>query len=290
MKTLIVTGMLGAGKTTFVQNYLKHTTEKTVVLVNDFGKLGIDAELLKSDAGETIELPSGCVCCTLKFDLITTLNRIISDIKPQQLIVEPSGIASPSGIIEALNEVGITEYTVIGIIDSVDFLDIYNAQMYGEFFEDQIRNSDILLINKIDLVTTQDVLKIVKILEALNQSAIILPTVKAKINIDLPHPRVTKKQYNNKHHLHVESIAVSLPADTELATIESLFRELLEKKHGNVFRAKALFTSPEGTFVVDIASGKLYTRKLDRTVDRGRLVIVTDHESKERIKERLSLL
>src|SRR5512140_184771 len=102
MKTTIVTGILGAGKTTFIQTFLKESKEKAVVLVNDFGRSGIDGDVFSAEGIEYIELPSGCVCCTLKVDLITTVQRIIRDFSPDHLVIEPSGIAAPSGVLEAL--------------------------------------------------------------------------------------------------------------------------------------------------------------------------------------------
>lgn len=78
MKTTVVSGMLGSGKTTFIGNLLRDAGERAVVLVNDFGALGIDGEIVAAGGVEAVELPSGCVCCTLKFDLITTIERVIA--------------------------------------------------------------------------------------------------------------------------------------------------------------------------------------------------------------------
>src|ERR1039458_9521778 len=99
MKITIVSGLLGSGKTTFIQHIAATTPLKTVVLVNDFGKAGIDGEIFSGAGIDSIELPSGCICCTLKFDLITSIQKIIHEYAPEHLIIEPSGIASPSGVI-----------------------------------------------------------------------------------------------------------------------------------------------------------------------------------------------
>ena len=86
MKTTIVCGLLGSGKTTFIQNFLRDSREKAVVLVNDFGKAGIDGEIFSANGIESVELPSGCVCCTLKADLITTIEKIIATFVPERNI------------------------------------------------------------------------------------------------------------------------------------------------------------------------------------------------------------
>ncbi len=135
MKTTVVCGLLGAGKTTFIRNFLKHESVKTVVLVNDFGTAGIDGEIFSAGGLESVELPSGCVCCTLKFDLITTIKKIIRKFVPEHLVIEPSGVASPSGVLEALESTGIKVVTVVGIIDAVEFTELLKSGMYGSFFE-----------------------------------------------------------------------------------------------------------------------------------------------------------
>ena len=110
MKTTVVCGLLGSGKTTFIRNFAARVRRKTVVLVNDFGKTGIDGEILSRRGIESVELPSGCVCCTLKFDLITTVQRIMKQFSPEHLLIEPSGVASPSGVLEALESAGVSRH------------------------------------------------------------------------------------------------------------------------------------------------------------------------------------
>jgi G3E family GTPase len=104
-------------------------------------------------------LPSGCVCCTLKADLITTIEKIIVTFAPEHLIIEPSGIASPSGVLEALDLLRITPVMVIGIVDATEFIDLYEAEIYGSFFQDQVASSDVILINKADLADEDRITK-----------------------------------------------------------------------------------------------------------------------------------
>src|SRR5512135_2720763 len=113
MKTTVVCGMLGSGKTTFIRQFVEHLQGRAVVLVNDFGKAGIDGEIFSAGGVESIELPSGCVCCTLKFDLITTIQKIMENIAPEYLIIEPSGIAAPSGVLDALASIQVRQVTVV---------------------------------------------------------------------------------------------------------------------------------------------------------------------------------
>ena len=284
MKTTVITGMLGAGKTTFIQNYLKNTEEKTLILVNDFGKTGIDGELISQINPETIELPSGCVCCTLRYDLITTLKRALHEISPEHLLIEPSGIASVSGIADALNQAGLTEFTVITIIDSVEFLDLYQSGMYGEFFKDQIKNADLLLINKIDLSETPKIMKTREVIKGLNPSSIIIPTVRAKLSMDLPSASRAKRSFSNNSHLHLKTLAINIPPDTGKDRIEKLFREFITGKFGNIVRAKALIKEQSGSYLIDIASGKCFTRPLLTDTKRNRMVVIFEDTDVEKLK------
>src|SRR5574340_1105901 len=117
MKTTIVCGMLGSGKTTFIRQFAEHLQGRAVVIVNDFGRAGIDGEIFSAGGLESIELPSGCVCCTLKYDLITTIRKIMDTLAPEHLLIEPSGVAAPSGVLEALEALPVGQVTVVGIVD-----------------------------------------------------------------------------------------------------------------------------------------------------------------------------
>ena len=182
MKTTVVCGLLGSGKTTFIRNFVTGSSEKTVVLVNDFGKTGIDGEIFSAGGIESVELPSGCVCCTLKFDLITTIHRIVKQFSPGHLLIEPSGVASPSGVLEALESVGIGPASVIGIVDATEFTELYDSGMYGSFFQDQIVNSDVILVNKTDLADESAIAAAERLIGSINPRAIQFRTVNARID------------------------------------------------------------------------------------------------------------
>ncbi len=278
MKTTIVCGLLGAGKTTFIQQVARNTREKTVVLVNDFGKVGIDGEIFSAGGIESIELPSGCVCCTLKFDLITTLQKITETLTPEHLIIEPSGVASPSAVLEALDLVKIGLVTVVGIIDATEFLEFYESQMFGNFFQDQIVNSDIILVNKTDLVDEGTITRIVHILEGINPGGVIFPTVNASLNG--PLPEVTRAESSVKKfetHIHLDTFTTNIGKTETLLFYKKLFTEMVEGTYGNVVRAKALVQTNEGPFRLDISSGRLDCVPFDRPVTHSRLVIIGEN-------------
>ncbi|MGD9073513.1 MAG: GTP-binding protein, partial [Desulfobacterales bacterium] len=152
----IVFGFLGAGKTTFITRVLKAwgSKEKTVVLVNEFGEVGIDGELLAAQGGNVVEMPSGCICCTLQADFRSQLLDISRKIGPERVIIEPTGVATIAqvrSIIEAqLFEDTIREINDILISDATGFMGLYKANRH--FVESQVENADVVLLNKCDKV------------------------------------------------------------------------------------------------------------------------------------------
>jgi len=286
MKTTIVCGLLGAGKTTFIQQFVKGAEGKIVVLVNDFGKAGIDGEIFSADGIESIELPSGCVCCTLKFDLITTIEKVLKNFAPEHFLIEPSGVASPSGILETLEMLRISPVTVIGIVDATEFLELHEAGMYGRFFEDQIVNSDIVLVNKTDLAGDETVRETVARIEDLNPGAVIFRTVRAEMREPYLSVYVhTKHRTSQKagDHLHFETVSVKLSGPVEFQRLMKMFDELASGAYGRVARAKALAQTDRGPFRFDLSFGKVEEVIFGKPVEESRLVVIGEHLDKDAI-------
>lgn len=284
MKITIVSGLLGSGKTTFIQHIAANTPLKTVVLVNDFGKAGIDGEIFSGSGIDSIELPSGCICCTLKLDLITSIRKIIQDYAPEHLIIEPSGIASPSGVIDALNELELKYVTVVGIVDATEFVELYEAEMYGKFFQEQVSIADVVLINKIDLVGDVVLQKTDALVQTLNPRAITYHTVKAAIHDMLPDA-------GQKHHVPVQrgdllqfdTVSLTLKEGISFTSIEEFLKELTGGEFGRVVRAKALVQTDRGPGKFDLASGTISSEAFGTKVSDNRLVIIGETLDRKRI-------
>lgn len=275
MKTKVVCGMLGAGKTTFIRNLVTHSDERTVVLVNDFGKAGIDGEILNAGGIESIELPSGCVCCTLRFDLITTIQQIRERLSPERLVVEPSGLASPSGVLEVIASLGINPVTVICVIDPREFIDVYDTQMYGTFFEDQVRNADIVLINKIDLADAETTDHAESIVADMNPTAITFRTINTILEKPLPEVGGDHANpVNSDAHIDVESISLEIERGVSFSTVEDLFDGLTRGLYGKIARAKALVQTDNGPYRFDLSGGRVDITPFEKNIEKGRIVVI----------------
>ena len=285
MKTTVVTGMLGSGKTTFIGHLLKDSRERTVVLVNDFGALGIDGEVFSAAGIEAVELPSGCVCCTLKFDLITTIERLRATFSPEHLVIEPSGVASPSGVLEALESAGVRRVSVIGIVDATEFLELHEAEVFGTFFRDQILNAGVILVNKADLAGEQTTRRTAAVIESLNPAAIVLRAVQAQAGEALPSPRDRTGIVHSGHaHFRFETVSFKLPAVTAFATMERLMNELAAGRYGAVVRAKALVTTDRGPWRFDLAFGSLSSARFAQPIHDSRMVVIGEALDGEAIR------
>jgi G3E family GTPase len=284
MKTIIVCGLLGAGKTTFIRNFVRSSGKRTVVLVNDFGKAGIDGEVYSAGGIESIELPSGCVCCTLRVDLIDTIKKITSGLSPEQLLIEPSGVASPSAVLEALEVLNVSDVTVVGIVDATEFLDLLNSEMYGSFFEDQIRNADIILVNKTDLAGDEKSQNTMIRIGEMNPMAVVTSGVKGVpaefFPETFPERQPLKKQ---NFHFSFDSLSLIFSNNVSMEKISSLLHSLANGAFGKVVRAKALLQTSEGPYRFDISFGKVNTEEFERGIDSGRLVVIGEDLLKEEL-------
>ena len=154
MFVYILGGFLGSGKTTLLMKlasmYAKRGV-KTALLVNEAGSIGVDGDTLKAEGYEAIELPDGCICCSLAGALQSALHNIIADIDPEVILIEPTGLALPHKVKDLVLQAELNEdgTYVIGVCDVQRFNDLIKKK--EDFFKMQMQSADFVLINKSDL-------------------------------------------------------------------------------------------------------------------------------------------
>ena len=150
-------GFLGSGKTTLLRRILGERAgeRKMAVIVNEFGDVGVDGEVIAGSSVNLVELTSGCLCCTLRGSLMSAVEELREKAAVEQIVVEATGVASPGDMLEDLNESRIARELDVGplvtVVDAPKFTRL--RQMLGEFYEEQVENADVLVLNKIDLAT-----------------------------------------------------------------------------------------------------------------------------------------
>jgi G3E family GTPase len=182
---LLLAGFLGAGKTTLLKRIIAWETDlsKTVVLVNEFGDIGIDGSLLKDSGSDVIELTSGCICCTLSADLKQALTRIWHRFKPRRILIETSGVADPKSIAPVLHEPGLRQYMALKKIVTVLDADIWGArEAFGQLFYNQLETAHLILLNKIDLLAAEIIPQFLKEIHEVIPDCQVVPTIHCAID------------------------------------------------------------------------------------------------------------
>ena len=212
----VLSGFLGAGKTTVLSHILNNRQGKKVaVIVNDMSEINIDAGIVKNEVSlnhseeKLVEMSNGCICCTLREDLLLEVNKLAKEKKFDYLVIESTGISEPLPVAETFtfaDETGVSLSdvarldTMVTVVDAVNFLKDYEEAKYlkdsgeslgedddrsvADLLVDQIEFADILLVSKTDLVESEDIEKLKAILKSLNTHAQILPISQGQVDVE----------------------------------------------------------------------------------------------------------
>ena len=178
VKVDVISGFLGAGKTTLIKSLFKSRlkNEKTVLIENEFGEIGVDGAFLKDSGVEIKEINSGCICCSLVGDFSKSMCEIVDKFNPDRIIIEPSGVGKLSDIIKAVEKV--EEDLKINIVATV--VDGGKCKMYhknfGEFFNDQISQAKVVIVSKTENLDENKIEGATEIIRELNPDATIITT------------------------------------------------------------------------------------------------------------------
>ena len=176
----IISGFLGAGKTTFIKRLIGEAIsgEKVVLIENEFGEIGIDGGFLKDAGIEIREMNSGCICCSLVGDFGKSLSEVLTKYAPDRVIIEPSGVGKLSDVMKAVRDV-VSEIEV-ELNSAVTVADAGKVRMYmknfGEFFNNQIENAGTIVLSRTDIADPKKVQKAVEMIREKNQRAVIVTT------------------------------------------------------------------------------------------------------------------
>ncbi len=182
----IVSGFLGAGKTTLIKKLLADALAgtKVVLIENEFGEIGIDGGFLKESGIEIREMNSGCICCSLVGDFGTSLREVMNTYAPERILIEPSGVGKLSEVMSAVN--GVTEDTDMVLNSAVAVVDASKAKLYiknfGEFFVDQIEHAGTIILTRTDKTSDAKTAEVVELLRTHNAKATIITTPLAELD------------------------------------------------------------------------------------------------------------
>ena len=176
----IISGFLGAGKTTLIKKLLKEAfqDEQVVLIENEFGEIGIDGGFLKEAGIEIREMNSGCICCSLVGDFGASLKEVIDKYHPDRILIEPSGVGKLSDVIRAVQDV--QEETGLVLNSYTTVVDAKKCKMYmrnfGEFFNNQVEYAGAIIMSRTDIVDEEKAMQSMELLRSLNKKAAIITT------------------------------------------------------------------------------------------------------------------
>ena len=284
----VVSGFLGAGKTTLIKKLLKEALDgsKTVLIENEFGEIGIDGGFLKESGIEIKEMNSGCICCSLVGDFGTSLKEVIETYAPERILIEPSGVGKLSDVLRAVENVAAD--LEVQVNSAVAVVDASKAKMYiknfGEFFINQIEYAGTIILSRTDKVNAAKLQECVALIQEHNNKATIITTPLAELEgravletiegadtlEDMMKEVLERTQeehahhhhhhdgeeccgHEHHHHHHADEVFTSWgkesPAKFTAERIESILTSLDSGEYGAILRAKGMVPAEDGTWV-----------------------------------------
>ncbi|MBQ6294037.1 MAG: GTP-binding protein, partial [Lachnospiraceae bacterium] len=180
-KVTIISGFLGAGKTTFIRKLIEevYAGEKIVLIENEYGEIGIDGSFLKDAGVQITEMNSGCICCTLVGDFTEALHQVVDSYHPERIIIEPSGVGKLSDIVSAVERVK-NVVPDLAVTERITVVDVKKAKVYlrnfGEFFKNQVESASTLVLSRTQEVSDEKLAETTALLRDLNADAPMITT------------------------------------------------------------------------------------------------------------------
>jgi len=287
-KIILISGFLGSGKTTLLKRILSWEMDlsDTVVLVNEFGKVGIDGAILKKAGSDVIELTSGCICCTIKKELAQTLKDVCDRFNPKRILLEATGVAEPDAVASVLEDVNLKRSLEIQkIITVLDIKFWIGREVFGPFFMNQVEQADLILLNKIDLADENIVTNSLReIHEAVKESHIV-PTIYCEVDHEIlwaqGHKRTSGNEllnfyrpvhssiddhehdhhnhsHDDQHHGHFrdKNAYVAFDFSENQPLSETCFKSFLEQVPWELFRIKGPVKFADRTMLLNFVGGR----------------------------------
>lgn len=279
-KVDIISGFLGAGKTTFIKKLLSDVWagEKLVLIENEFGEIGIDGGFLKDAGIEITEMNSGCICCTLVGDFSKALVKVLDEYHPDRVIIEPSGVGKLSDVARAIEAV--EKDADIEIDGRITVVDGKKAKMYmknfGEFFKDQVEHASTIVVSRTQMMTDEKVEECVHTLREENAEATIISTPWDELGKEAISHALTKgaeieslfedhedhdhdhdcccgHDHDHHHHHHADDVFTSWGKETVHKYTEEELDYLLKAlsettSYGTILRSKGIIQMTDGSW------------------------------------------
>jgi G3E family GTPase len=250
----VLTGFLGAGKTTLLNHILKGQSEyRFGVIINEVGEIGIDGQLVEAQTEDVVEMSNGCICCTVRKDLVRGVQKLLKRDNLDYILIETTGVADPGPVAQTfLNIPQLQQHARLdSIITLVDAENIRSQLRETEVAQEQIALADFVLLNKVDLVSPEQLASVEEAIAGLNPHARIFRTERSKVNLkellDINAFNLDQKlavapellnEYRASTHANIQSSAYRFDQPFELSRLEESLNAISERSR--VFRSKGI--------------------------------------------------
>ena len=249
MKILLVSGFLGAGKTTFIKELAKNINLEFVVLENEYADIGVDKDFLDEKNLNVWEMSEGCICCSMKGDFKSSIKRIYSEINPEYLVVEPTGVGMLSSIIENIRDINNNDIEILSPITLIDITSFSEyLETFNNFFTDNLKNTGKVILTKLENSNHFEIENIKnEILKINNNLEIITDDYRnfqkewfgEILNKSIDN-KIIDKNFSLKTHINLRTFSkenVNLKTMDELGL---LLNRLVNGDFGKIYRAKGI--------------------------------------------------
>ena len=249
MKILLVSGFLGAGKTTFIKELAKNINLEFVVLENEYADIGVDKDFLNEKNLNVWEMSEGCICCSMKGDFKSSIKRIYSEINPEYLVVEPTGVGMLSSIIENIREINNNDIEILSPITLIDITSFSEyLETFNSFFTDNLKNTGKVILTKLENSNYFEIENIKnEILKINNNLEIITDDYRnfqkewfgEILNKSIDN-KIIDKNFSLKTHINLRTFSKE---NVNLKTMDELglfLNKLVNGDFGKIYRAKGI--------------------------------------------------
>ena len=290
----VISGFLGAGKTSLINNLLESApySARIMVLVNEFGSISIDKRIIKADPVNIVDLSGGCICCGLFTELIASLRFALDELKADIILIESTGLALPQEIArQALSPAfeGRVEFGgVITVVDAGSMLTVDYP-----IIEDQLKEANVVVLNKIDLIDSDTLAQVrdkIKLITTIECSLFEASFGRISYN------DIFSRRYDSPHITYRKSQAGEFDSTAGFATVclvrnspVDLVRliEFYERHRNTIIRSKGFVVTEKGAVELQLSKSRIEVKEIGQPIQRTELVLIVKEEDKEFIEAEL---